>query len=153
MSGSCVQTAHVPDSIPPDAFLEGYPPGIRTAANRLRRIVRRAAPDAIERVRLGWRLIGYDVPVGRRTAYFAFVAPEPEHVHLGFEHGILLDDPEGMLQGAHLRLRKVRFLTFRPGEPIDDEPLARFAADAAGLAAMSRGERMALAMDREASRR
>ncbi|HKG57850.1 MAG TPA: DUF1801 domain-containing protein [Candidatus Limnocylindrales bacterium] len=139
------------DAIPPDAFLEGYPPGIRAAANRLRRVVRRAAPNAVERVRLGWRLIGYDIPVGRRTAYFAFVAPEPEHVHLGFEHGILLDDPDGLLQGAHLRLRKVRFVTYRAGEPIDDAPLARFAADAARMAAMSRDERLAVAMHREAS--
>ena len=36
-----------------------------------------AKPEGIERVRTGWRLIGYDLPVGRRTRYFAWVAPEP----------------------------------------------------------------------------
>src|SRR3954453_9920490 len=82
------QTGRVTESMPPDAFLESYPPGIRATANRLRAVVRSAAPGAIERVRLGWRLIGCDLPVGTRTTYFAFVAPEPKHVHLGFEHGI-----------------------------------------------------------------
>ena len=64
------------DPIRPEIFLEGYPPGIRSAAERLCAVVREAVPDAIERVRPGWRLIGYDVPVGKRTRYFAFVAPE-----------------------------------------------------------------------------
>ncbi|MFL5680987.1 MAG: DUF1801 domain-containing protein [Chloroflexota bacterium] len=137
------------ESIPPDAFLEGYPPGIRAAANRLRAIVRRAVPTATERVRLGWRLIGYDVPVGRRTSYFAFVAPEREHVHLGFEHGIWLDDPDRLLEGAHLRLRKVRFVTYRPGDAIPAAALARFAVQASRIAQLSRGERVALAFDRE----
>jgi hypothetical protein len=55
------------DRIPPREFLAPYPQPIRETAERLRRIVRKAAPDAIERVRLGWRLIGYDLPVGRRS--------------------------------------------------------------------------------------
>ena len=105
-------------TIPPELFLEAYPPGIRRAAEQLRAVVKQAVPDAIERVRLGWRLIGYDVPVGRRSRYFAFVWPEPEHAHLGFEYGIWMDDPDNLLRGAHLNLRKVRFVTYEPGEPI-----------------------------------
>jgi hypothetical protein len=137
------------DPIPPDAFLEAYPPGIREAANELRAVVRRAVPDAIERVRLGWRLIGYDVPVGRRTRYFAWVAPEPLHVHLGFEHGIAIADPDRMLEGAHLRLRKVRYVTFTDGQAIPHTALVELTQEAARLAAMSRGERFALMLDRE----
>ena len=76
-------------------------------------MVREAVPEAIERVRTGWRLIGYDIPVGRRTRYFAFVAPEPGHAHLGFEYGAWMTDPDGLLLGAHLELKKVRFVTYR----------------------------------------
>src|SRR4051812_25358542 len=90
------------DDIPPEAFLSSYPDEIRAIAETLRSVVSRAAPDATERVRSGWRLIGYDLPVNRRTVYFAFVAPEPIHVHLGFEHGIFLADPDRVLEGAHL---------------------------------------------------
>jgi hypothetical protein len=139
------------DSIPPDAFLAGYPDGIRAAAETLRRVVRRAVPDAIERVRPGWRLIGYDLPVGRRTVYFAFISPEPIHVHLGFEHGVFMADPDRILEGAHLRLRKVRFVTYEPGDAVPEAALVGLTRAAARLAAMSREERFALALDREAS--
>ncbi|HEX7171998.1 MAG TPA: DUF1801 domain-containing protein [Candidatus Limnocylindria bacterium] len=121
-------------AIPPELFLSGYPPGIRDVAERLRDMVNEAVPEAIERVRTGWRLIGYDVPVGRRTRYFAFVAPEPEHVHLGFEYGIWMTDPDGLLQGAHLDLRKVRFVTYEPGDAIPTDALVRYTREAASLA-------------------
>ena len=82
--GSAVTARRADDDVfPPEAFLSAYPDEIRALAETLRGVVRRATPDAIERVRSGWRLIGYDLPVGRRTVYFAWVAPEPLHVHLG----------------------------------------------------------------------
>ena len=122
--------------IPPELFLAGYSVEIRQIAERLREVVREAVPEAIERVRTGWRLIGYDVPAGRRTRYFAFVAPEPEHVHLGFEHGICMTDPDGILLGAHLDLRKVRFVTYQPGDAIPADVLLRYTREAADLAAL-----------------
>jgi hypothetical protein len=135
------------ESIPPELFLEGYPPGIRLAVERLRTVVKRAVPDAIERVRLGWRLIGYDIPVGRRTRYFAFVWPELEHAHLGFEYGVWMADPDNLLLGSHLNLRKVRFVTYEPGDPIPEAALVEYTRDAARLATMSREERLALDRD------
>jgi hypothetical protein len=137
------------ESIPPELFLEGYPPSIRRAADRLRAVVKQAVPDAIERVRLGWRLIGYDVPVGRRSRYFAFVWPELEHAHLGFEYGIWMNDPDHLLQGAHLKLRKVRFVTYEPGDPIPEAALIEYTRAAARLAAMSREELLARELDRD----
>ena len=137
------------DAIPSEAFLSAYPDEIRSLAQTLRAVVRRAAPDAIERVRSGWRLIGYDLPVGRRTVDFAWVAPEPIHVHLGWQHGIFMDDPDRMLEGAHLKLRKVRYTTFRPGDIIPQAALVELTRQAAGLAAMSREERLALTLDRD----
>jgi hypothetical protein len=137
------------EALPPELFLESYPPPIRAAAERLREIVRRAVPDVIERVRPGWRLIGYDIPLGRRARYFAWVAPEPIHVHLGFEVGTLMADPEGVLQGAHLKLKKVRFLTFRPGDRIPEARLVALTREAARIAAMSRQERLSMVLDRD----
>jgi hypothetical protein len=136
------------DPIPPEFFLDGYPPGISAAADRLRAVVRRAVPDAIERVRTGWRLIGYEVPVGKRSKYFAFVAPEVEHVHLGFEYGVWMTDPDNLLRGAHLKLRKVRFVTYEPGDLIPEATLVEYTRDAARLATMSPAERLALELDR-----
>jgi hypothetical protein len=135
------------ESIPPELFLDGHPPGIQAAAERLRTVVRRAVPDAIERVRIGWRLIGYEVPDGRRTRYFAFVSPEVEHVHLGFEYGVWMNDPDSRLRGAHLNLRKVRFVTYEPGDPIPEAALVEYTRDAARLA-MPPQERLAQALNR-----
>ena len=125
-----------PQPIPPELFLASYPPEIRDLAEQLRSVVHEAVPEALERVRTGWRLIGYDVPVGRRTRYFAFVAPESEHVHLGFEYGAWMPDPESLLLGAHLDLRKVRFVTYEPGDAIHARVLVRYTREAAALAAL-----------------
>ena len=137
------------ESIPPDIFLADYRDDIREPAERLRAIVRRAVPSAQERVRPGWRLIGYDVPIGRRSVYFAFVAPEPIHVHLGFALGVAMADPAGLLEGAHLRLKKVRFLTFRPGDPIPEEAVVDLTREAARVAGLGRDELLARTLDRD----
>jgi hypothetical protein len=137
------------EPLPPELLLESYSPGIRKAVDRLRAVVKRAVPDAIERVRPGWGLIGYDVPVGKKTRYFAFVWPEPEHAHLGWEYGIWMDDPEHILRGAHIKLRKVRYVTYEPGEAIPEATLVEYTRHAARLATMSREERMARELDRD----
>jgi hypothetical protein len=132
----------ISEPIPPELFLDGYPPETRMVAERLCAVVRQAVPDAIERVRPGWRLIGYEIPVGKRSKYFAFVSPEFEHVHLGFEYGVWMVDPDNLLRGAHLNLRKVRYTTYQPGDPIPAAALIELTRDAAALAAMSREERV-----------
>lgn len=134
------------DTLPPEALLARFSPERIATAEAFRALVRRTVPGAIERVRPGWGLIGYDLPVGRRTVYFAFVWPEVEHVHLGFEYGIHMDDPDGRLQGSG---RKVRWVTAaEPGDvdPAVVEPLVR---EAARVATMSRDERFARLLDRE----
>ena len=137
------------DPIPAEVFLAAYPDDIGSQADILRSLVRRAVPGVIERVRPGWRLIGYEIPTGRRPRYFAYVAPEPKHVHIGFEYGVLMADPHRLLEGAHLRLRKVRFLTFRPGQPIPATEVVELTREAARIAILSREERLALAADRD----
>lgn len=136
------------DPIPPDAFLEDFPPPMQAIAHRLRRIVGEAMPDAVERVRPGWHLIGYDVPAGKRNVYFAYVAPEAEHVHLGFEHGYAMADPHGLLRGEGIT-RQVRWLTFTEGDDIDVDRCVELIREAARVALMSRDERMLRRMDRE----
>jgi len=128
-------------------YLAGYPDPIAEIAHRLRAVVWRATPSAVERIRSGWALIGYHLPMGRRTRYFAFIAPERKHVHLGFEYGVWMDDPEGILEGAHLKLRKVRFVTFTPDETLPEDSLVALTREAARVAALSRAERLAAFLD------
>ena len=101
-------------------------------------------------MRHGWHLIGYDLPVGRRTTYFAWVGLELKHVHVGWQVGTLMTDPDRILRGAQLRLKKVRYLTYKPTDKIPTRVVLDFTRDAARIASMSRGERQLLALARSA---
>ena len=125
------------DWFPPEALLEDFPPAIAALAHGLRRIVADAVPAAIERVRPGWRVIGYDVRHGRRTAYFAWIMPEAAHVHLGFPKGILLDDPTGALEGRGIT-KAARWFTLREPADLTNPLLADFARAAAEVARLVR---------------
>jgi hypothetical protein len=137
------------DPIPPEALLAGFPVAIRDLGERLRASVLDAVPDAVERVRPGWRLVGYDAPAGRRTAFFGFIIPEREHIHLGFEHGVLMHDPDRRLLGRGIT-RRTRWLTFLPGDDVDAPALAPLIREAVRVARLPRDERFAAAMAADA---
>ncbi len=133
-------------------FLAGYPDGIVDIGQRLRRLVHRTMPTAQERLRSGWALIGFDIPLGKKTRYFAWIAPERKHIHLGFEYGVWMADPERVLEGAHIKLKRVRYLTFEAGDHLDEPALRQLVQEGGRVALMSRGERLAMALDRELAR-
>jgi hypothetical protein len=54
-----------------------------------------------------------------------------------------MTDPERLLRGAHLNLRKVRFVTYEPGDAIPERSLIEYIRQAASLAGMSPEERLA----------
>ena len=118
--------------MPVEAFLDGYAPAQRAIANRLRSIVKRTIPEATERVRAGWRVIGFDLPKGRRSPFFAWVFPEREHVHLGFPQGVLIADPERRLDGAGIT-KRARWLTYTTVEDVDEAVAERLLLAAAGI--------------------
>jgi hypothetical protein len=107
------------ETIPVEAFLEDVSPPMREIAEVLRGIIKRTTPEATERVRLGWRLLAYDLPIKRHGAFFAWVFPERKHVHLGFPKGSLMEDPRGVMDGAG-QTKYARWITFVPGDEIDE---------------------------------
>ena len=134
--------------LPVDVFLDEFPPAMRATAHELRRIVRAAVPEANERVLSGWRLIRYTIPAGpRATRVFASIGLEPIHVHLFLENGVLVPDPDRLLEGAHIGLKRVRFLTFSPVIEVPEPILQRFLRDAADIALLPAAARRAIATD------
>jgi hypothetical protein len=125
------------DAPPPEILLEDFPPAMAALANGLREVVLAAVPEAVERVRPGWRVIGYDVPIGRRTAFFAWIMPERVHVHLGFPKGVSLLDPERALDGEGIT-KSARWFTLTEPEHLADPRLAQFARAAADFATLGR---------------
>lgn len=121
-----------PPSMPVEVFLAGYSPKHQAIANRLRSIIRATIPEVTERVRVGWRVVGIDLRVGRRTGFIAWIFPEREHVHLGFPQGVLLADPTGRLEGDGIT-KRARWLTYTSVEEIDEAEAVELVRAAAGV--------------------
>jgi hypothetical protein len=132
------------ESIPAEALLAAYPEPMQAIAQELRAIIGAALPDATEQVRTGWRIIGYDLPVGvRKTVFTCWIGVERKHVHIGFQRGVLMADPDRVLEGQGIT-RLVRWLTFVPGDPIDLDGVTTLILECARIARMTRGERQLL---------
>jgi len=135
----------VDDAQPAEFLLDGYPPAIRETGRSLRELIFRSVPGTVETIRPGWHWIAYSLPDGRRVRNYAWIGPERKHIHLGFEHGTLLADPDHLLRGAEERLKKFRYFTFEPSIDLDQEVLADFLRRAADLATLPSSARRALA--------
>ena len=136
------------EPIPPEALLAEYPGPMREIAEWLRGVVGRAVPGATERVRAGWRIIGFDLPVGpRRSVYFAWIMIEGVHVHLGFPQGVLMAS-NPLLDGEGIT-KRARWTTLTPNNRIAEAELAALVREAVEVTSMTRAERFALAMARE----
>jgi hypothetical protein len=133
------------DDLPAEFLLDSFPPGIRDTGRSLRSLILATVPGTVEAVRSGWRWIAYSLPEKGRIRNFAWIGPERKHIHLGFEHGTLLADPEHILQGAQEKLRKFRYVTFAPAIDIDEAILVDYLTRAAELAVMPPATRRALA--------
>ena len=134
------------ESVPPEALLENASPPMREVAEWLRGLIRRTLPEAEERVRVGWGIVGYDIPVGRRrTAFIAWIWAQPEHVHLGFPQGHLMRDPGGLLDGAGVT-KRARWTTHTPGDRLPEATVVELLNEAARTAGLSRDERVAMEM-------
>jgi hypothetical protein len=90
------------------------------------------------------------VAAGRgRQVYFCGVAPEQDHVHLYFEHGIFMVDTDDLLLGEGVT-RKVRWVALGESDPIPETQLIELVREGARVALLSRSERFMTALDREA---
>jgi hypothetical protein len=131
------------DLVPPEALLAGLPDPMPDLAQKLRVLVKRAEPEAIEKVRPGWRVIGYDLPLDRRrTAFFAWIWAQPEHVHLGFPQGVHLSDPARLLQGAGIT-KLARWVTLSSVDDLRTEEFEALVHAAAAFASIPKAARVA----------
>ncbi|MGC4000104.1 MAG: DUF1801 domain-containing protein [Anaeromyxobacter sp.] len=118
-----------------DDLLARQTPAVAALVQAARRRVQEVVPEAAERLRAGWGIIGYDAP-----RYFAFVAPAKDHVRIGFERGVLLDDPAGLLQGEGTQVRHVEI---RAARQLRSAALAALLRQAARLGGSGKARRKA----------
>jgi len=92
------------ESLTPEEILTGHTPEVRELCEALRDLVQTEVPEASEVAYPSWHGIGYHHPIG---GYFCAIFPMNDYVKLGFEFGVLLPDPEGLLTGDGKQLRYV----------------------------------------------
>lgn len=110
-------------------FLAGFQPAIGGTAEKIVAALRRLAPDLEPKVRLGWGSVNFRHP---KAGFVCAVFPMADRVSLVFEHGRLLGNDSGLLEGNG---RQVRFIPFRPGQPVPEEALGMLLAEAVALRA------------------
>jgi hypothetical protein len=99
-------------------------------------LIRQAVPNLREAVYPGWKLIGYRQIDQGRGRYFCFIAPLADEVRLGFEYGVLMNDPYQLLRGTGTQ---VRYIPIRTMAEIQPAALVFMIAEAADVAAHRRG--------------
>ena len=108
-------------------------PEARLLAEAARKTIVSVVPAASERLRSGWGLIGYNAP-----SYFAFIVPEKSRARIGFEWGVMLADPGGLLEGSG---SQVRYVTIRTPRDLAAPGLAPLLLEAAAMPPPSRARR------------
>jgi hypothetical protein len=106
-----------------DDYLAKVAPWQRMVIEKLRIVVRDAAPNALESIKWGQ-------PVYEHKGPFAYIKAHAAQVNFGFWRGAELSDDKRMLQGEGERMRHVKILET---QPIDELTLAAFVKQAVQL--------------------
>ena len=88
-------------------IVANHSPEVRRLVERLRTLITETVPPATEHPYPVWHSIGYRHP---QQGYFCGIFPQQDQVKVGFEYGLLLPDPEGLLQGSGKRVRYMHVL-------------------------------------------
>lgn len=84
-------------------------------------------PELSRKVNPGWCFVAYR---HKRAGYVCGVFLQKDRAVLLFEHGRLLSDPEGVLQGDG---KQVRFIPFAPDDPVDEALIGHYISEAISL--------------------
>lgn len=94
-----------------EALLAGVDAGVREIVDRLRDLVRRVVPEAVEEPDPSAKLIGYTYQPATYKGLVVAIAPHSTHVNLMFSKGVeLLDvDSSALLEGTGKKARHIKF--------------------------------------------
>jgi len=90
-----------------ERLLGSHAPEIAATARALRSAIRDAAPEYVEHVDFGNKLIAFGRTMQMRDLAFA-VIPHTAHVNLQLADGVDLPDPDGLVEGTGKRIRHVK---------------------------------------------
>jgi hypothetical protein len=110
-----------------DALLMWHTRPIARLARELIAMIRAIRPDLEGTVRAGWGSVNFK---HGKAGLICAVFPLKDNVRLVFEHGRLLSNDSGLLEGEQ---RQIRSIHLRPGAPIPETELALLLAEAVAL--------------------
>jgi hypothetical protein len=94
-----------------EELAEGVESQLVEIARRLRAMILKVDPKAVETVRLGDNAATYGVGPKKMTEGYAYIMPMRGYVNLGFYQGAMLPDPARLLEGTGKGLRHVKVRT------------------------------------------
>ena len=85
-------------------------PHAKQLATALRKLISEVYPKVVEVPWPRQKVIGYGVGPKKLTEHFCYIAPYGEHVNLGFNYGLVLPDPDQLLEGTGKKFRHIKIL-------------------------------------------
>jgi hypothetical protein len=110
-------------------LLDRFEEDVARQARALMAAVETTHPELGRKVNMGWCSVAYR---HKRAGYVCGVFVQKDRAVLLFEHGRLLSDPEGVLEGEG---KQVRFIPFAPGDPVDEALIGHYISEAISLKA------------------
>jgi len=83
-------------------------PEMRKLAAAVRKFITDVYPAVYEVPWQRLRVIGYGIGPKKNMEHFCYIGLYGTHINLGFNHGLVLDDPHGILDGAGKTFRHVK---------------------------------------------
>ena len=109
-----------------DGLLSRYDPPIETLARQVLALVRDVRPEFTGKVAFGWATINFSF----QRKFISAIYLRRDHVSLVFQDGRLLDSPLLTDDG---KVKKVRWITFHPGDTLPVDDIAILHAEAVAL--------------------
>jgi hypothetical protein len=91
-----------------DEAIDGFDPGIQAIARQLKTSIVSIHGNFVEVCWPRLKIASYGIGPKKMSEHYAYIAPQSNHVNLGFYHGVALEDPRGLLEGAGKRLRHIK---------------------------------------------
>lgn len=108
-----------------DEVVDSYSVEVRGLADRVRALVRETLPEARETVKWGNPVFEY------RQKGICYIQGQKGYLRFGFQQGVELDDPEGLLEGTGKTMRHVKLRSDEDIRPVFRDWLKQAAAKVA----------------------
>lgn len=107
------------------AIIEQYPQAVQEMALALRALLFKIHPDVFEQAWVRQKVVGYGIGPKKMTEHYCYMVFAKAHINFGFNHGVNLKDPNGLLGGTGKKFRNTKIKSIDDIRHPDLEELIR----------------------------